>query len=190
MYSYSNRLRSFGHSNQTKTSKLHRNETALSSQRSFNSCPKRLPLKSSEIDDMLISEKIVGNSERAKNHIGKAMNVMFEKFRVSLTNEDEFEIKPCCDHNLGDTSSSPSTCSICLEEYEVGDETAYSRHGRCSHVFHKKCISKWLQSGKDSCPICRKALHETKSRKQTYHTTITRSESRHYISRSCSRSAF
>ena len=59
-------------------------------------------------------------------------------------------------------------CSICLEEYKIGDTIARSNTGSnrdkteednnnsnsCSHCFHKDCIVAWLQNH-DECPLCR-----------------------------------
>ncbi|CAH0559960.1 unnamed protein product [Brassicogethes aeneus] len=39
-------------------------------------------------------------------------------------------------------------CAICLEDFET-------RELSCGHVFHTKCISKWLQYN-NTCPFCRK----------------------------------
>ena len=47
-------------------------------------------------------------------------------------------------------------CPICLEEIEVGE---YQRQLSCSHVFHKKCIDKWIIADVNcSCPLCRMDL--------------------------------
>ena len=43
------------------------------------------------------------------------------------------------------------TCSICLEELEVGGEAAAIE---CSHKFHRECILPWLAT-KTTCPSCR-----------------------------------
>ena len=51
--------------------------------------------------------------------------------------------------------SKGENCSICCAEYQFGE---YKRElGDCKHVFHKKCIDKWLTLNQDnkSCPICR-----------------------------------
>ena len=46
------------------------------------------------------------------------------------------------------------TCSICLEELEVGREAAAIE---CSHKFHKECLLPWLAT-KATCPCCRVQL--------------------------------
>jgi len=46
-------------------------------------------------------------------------------------------------------------CNICCEDYIVGQ---YKRIlPSCNHVFHKKCVDKWLKT-KSNCPICRNEL--------------------------------
>ena len=46
-------------------------------------------------------------------------------------------------------------CNICCEDYIVGQ---YKRTlPACNHIFHKKCVDKWLKS-KSNCPICRNEL--------------------------------
>jgi hypothetical protein len=46
-------------------------------------------------------------------------------------------------------------CSICIMEYEVGDEVVWSTRRLCPHAFHSECILLWLSKGKKRCPICR-----------------------------------
>jgi hypothetical protein len=36
-----------------------------------------------------------------------------------------------------------TTCDICILEFEVGDEVAWSPNMKCSHSFHKDCILDW-----------------------------------------------
>lgn len=43
-------------------------------------------------------------------------------------------------------------CSIC---YEEADDSCPSVSLRCGHSFHPSCIVKWLQSGRNDCPLCR-----------------------------------
>jgi len=46
-----------------------------------------------------------------------------------------------------------NTCLICQEDFKIGE---YKRKlpNNCNHIYHKKCIDKWLKK-KNSCPICR-----------------------------------
>ena len=45
-------------------------------------------------------------------------------------------------------------CHICLQNYKIGE---YKRNLHyCNHVFHRKCIDKWLLYSKNmECPLCR-----------------------------------
>ncbi|KAK9995997.1 hypothetical protein SO802_020683 [Lithocarpus litseifolius] len=49
------------------------------------------------------------------------------------------------------SSNSIQECSICLEEFQTGFEVTRMP---CSHVYHGKCIAKWLQTS-HFCPLCR-----------------------------------
>jgi len=48
----------------------------------------------------------------------------------------------------------PTTCDICLMDYEVGEDVAWSRNDQCIHAFHKECITDWLLRN-PKCPLCR-----------------------------------
>jgi hypothetical protein len=53
-----------------------------------------------------------------------------------------------CDSIIGEE------CSICLEEFKGGQ---YKRElEECKHIFHKKCVDKWLAEEGMKCPLCRK----------------------------------
>ena len=47
-------------------------------------------------------------------------------------------------------SSEDASCTICLSEYEVGEEI---RRLPCMHHFHRKCVDEWLLINKN-CPLC------------------------------------
>ena len=59
------------------------------------------------------------------------------------------------------------TCSICLCEYENGDEL---RKLNCAHVFHAECISMHLQKTSGNCPICRQGIREAEDLHKTEST--------------------
>lgn len=46
---------------------------------------------------------------------------------------------------------SDNSCSVCLDDYEEGDELLQVT---CGHVFHRACIDHWLK-GHRVCPCCR-----------------------------------
>ena len=46
-------------------------------------------------------------------------------------------------------------CAICLDNYKVGDKISYLP---CFHLYHSKCIKKWLKCSK-MCPLCKKEVN-------------------------------
>ena len=44
-------------------------------------------------------------------------------------------------------------CSICLDDFEDGEQV---RELRCNHIFHVQCIDEWLRT-KDVCPLCNRS---------------------------------
>lgn len=51
-------------------------------------------------------------------------------------------------------TGSDSECCICLETYEAGETICCAKTTECDHVFHKDCVSSWLQKS-NRCPLCR-----------------------------------
>ncbi|KAI0350339.1 hypothetical protein OH77DRAFT_1489199 [Trametes cingulata] len=49
-------------------------------------------------------------------------------------------------------SSCVERCLICLDDYQQDDDV---RLMHCRHAFHKDCVDKWLQVGRNNCPACR-----------------------------------
>ncbi|KAK1437016.1 hypothetical protein QVD17_02801 [Tagetes erecta] len=54
-------------------------------------------------------------------------------------------------------TTSATDCPICLGEFREGEKMRILP--KCKHLFHVKCIDKWLLSH-SSCPICRQLLFE------------------------------
>ena len=63
-------------------------------------------------------------------------SINFEKLNKFIVKKSN---KPCDD------------CPICLDEFKCRQ---HCRRFNCSHVFHKKCIDKWLRKN-NQCPVCR-----------------------------------
>ncbi|GFH47492.1 hypothetical protein CTEN210_03967 [Chaetoceros tenuissimus] len=59
------------------------------------------------------------------------------------------------------SSSVQNMCAICCENYEGGDDIAYSRNQECHHFYHVECILEWLMRDDHNdfdCPLCRSAF--------------------------------
>jgi hypothetical protein len=52
-----------------------------------------------------------------------------------------------------DMFASSSCCSICIEEFELGEKLRVLP--RCNHLFHTECILPWLTKRQGCCPQCR-----------------------------------
>ena len=46
-------------------------------------------------------------------------------------------------------------CSCCLENINDHDNSVT----KCGHKFHTSCLNKWIQTGKNTCPLCRGILN-------------------------------
>lgn len=47
-------------------------------------------------------------------------------------------------------------CPVCIEA--VSGESSHALDG-CGHVFHSRCIIRWMREGNLTCPTCRLNLH-------------------------------
>jgi hypothetical protein len=49
------------------------------------------------------------------------------------------------------------SCSICLEDFQVGESVAKSSDSMCCHCYHEECIISWLAARQHAfCPYCRR----------------------------------
>lgn len=69
----------------------------------------------------------------------------------ATTDQDGFPRAP--PPNKAD-STPDECCGICLLDYEIGVEVAWSPNDNCVHAYHKECIVGWLRKN-DDCPLCR-----------------------------------
>jgi hypothetical protein len=72
----------------------------------------------------------------------------------SLDSPSIREDHPAEEQNAKSESTSVRLCTICLDDYKVGDEIGWSRNPHCHHVFHTHCVVEWLMTHTE-CPICR-----------------------------------
>jgi len=62
----------------------------------------------------------------------------------------------CGNHKKRTAEKIVCDCPICYEV--VRENTCFTTS--CSHQFHHKCINKWVNTGHDTCPMCRNELNE------------------------------
>jgi hypothetical protein len=55
------------------------------------------------------------------------------------------------------------SCAICLAEYTHGEAVMGSNN--CRHVFHAKCLMKWLGKSQE-CPCCRTGFGDVEQGQQ------------------------
>ncbi|XP_048447678.1 E3 ubiquitin-protein ligase SDIR1-like [Pyrus x bretschneideri] len=115
-----------------------------------------------------VVEKIVQESLDAETDSRPYSDDMFVQMAAFITVvvDDEFEGLETDDPKFVPASKSSieklkrarvevsATCSVCMEEMEVGSQAI---HMPCSHLYHKDCIVEWLDKSR-VCPLCRFAM--------------------------------
>ena len=91
-----------------------------------------------------------------------------EELSVASMDEDQLFIEvPVPGFQLASSSSvvaqmknrlAPNVCSICLCNYDVGNQVVWSSNQACEHVFHEQCILQWIMKQREGpmCPCCRR----------------------------------
>ena len=62
-------------------------------------------------------------------------------------------------------------CAICMEPYEIGTDVTIGTS--CTHMFHTRCIMKWMCAKHDFCPFCRVYLFDVKKFKDVAEEELT-----------------
>ncbi|KAG9086140.1 hypothetical protein FS749_003883, partial [Ceratobasidium sp. UAMH 11750] len=58
------------------------------------------------------------------------------------------------------TENCTERCLVCLDDY--ADEQDL-RIMSCKHMFHKDCVDRWMETGRNNCPACRTKGVDTSS---------------------------
>ena len=111
----------------------------------------------------IIHKKVIMSKEKMENS-----SSLMEKEEVKITSIDDHmnagikeDIKVSKIPSDIETNSMISLentdliCTICCEEYVIGEDIAWSKNDECCHCFHTDCIVAWLMHDNDECPICR-----------------------------------
>jgi Ring finger domain len=75
--------------------------------------------------------------------------------KTESTEDIDAQPSPTSTLSNSDDSQQLEPCSICLTEYNDGDEICWSHNDKCNHFFHKACIQTWLLTHEE-CPCCRR----------------------------------
>ncbi|ESQ54042.1 hypothetical protein EUTSA_v10025002mg [Eutrema salsugineum] len=113
----------------------------------------RLDIDNMSYEELLALEERIGTVSTAltEEAISKCLKTSIYQKKPSSYGSIT---KSPCDHK------EDAKCTICQEEYTVGDEIGRLH---CEHTYHLKCVQEWLRM-KSWCPIC-KATAETSSSK-------------------------
>ncbi|XP_010438036.1 PREDICTED: uncharacterized protein LOC104721693 isoform X2 [Camelina sativa] len=110
-----------------------------------------------DIDNMSY-EELLALEER----IGTVSTALTEEAISKCLKTSIYQMKTSSYGSITKSSSDykeDAKCSICQEEYTIGDEVGRLH---CEHTYHVKCVQEWLRM-KSWCPIC-KATAETSSK--------------------------
>ncbi|KAF8110849.1 hypothetical protein N665_0078s0043 [Sinapis alba] len=112
----------------------------------------RLDIDNMSYEELLALEERIGTVSTAltEEAISKSLKTSVYQKKPSSYG---FITNSPCDHK------EDAKCSICQEEYTIGDEVGRLH---CEHTYHLKCVQEWLRM-KSWCPIC-KTTAETSSK--------------------------
>lgn len=79
------------------------------------------------------------------------ISVKIEEYR----SDDGGSIKKCLTQTQFKDCKNQSDCWICLESFKVED--VILAVNTCKHIFHEKCIEKWIMM-REICPVCRSEI--------------------------------
>lgn len=85
---------------------------------------------------------------------GLVNSTMVERgsFGSTSMSQDDLEKLPCFDFKEREKGTSPVDCTVCLENFKVGERCRLLP--LCKHSFHAECVDSWLLRT-PVCPICR-----------------------------------
>jgi len=104
--------------------------------------------------DKVVQERHLSSSEGS--HSSKASQ--FSSSRVADPQSTSNDDNSNNDSNSKSNSKSiddEKCCSICLGDYQIGEEIGWASNPECTHGFHKECIVNWLMRNRN-CPVCRR----------------------------------
>jgi hypothetical protein len=81
------------------------------------------------------------------------LSVLIKILYMMSDNHENYQAIQQLPTRIGLQVDTMETCSICLENYSIGDEMKILP---CNHYFHTRCIDGWFHIGRGiNCPMCR-----------------------------------
>ncbi|KAK1386132.1 E3 ubiquitin-protein ligase MBR1 [Heracleum sosnowskyi] len=105
----------------------------------------RLDIENMSYEELLALEEKMGNVSTALSEDALLKSVTVSTYQGISTEEEEA---------ASSIKAEDTKCSICQEEYMIGDEVG--KIG-CEHGYHMGCLKQWLQL-KNWCPICKASV--------------------------------
>jgi hypothetical protein len=116
------------------------------------------------IEEIIENIRNLTNITNIINNENNLNNIIFDIEITHLNNINQEAFKTCKEINQkickaikikSNDDLLKTSCLICMEDYK---ENEYKRIiPNCNHVYHKKCIDKWLKKTA-TCPVCRTKL--------------------------------
>ncbi|GMI94779.1 hypothetical protein like AT5G24870 [Hibiscus trionum] len=119
----------------------------------------RLDIDNMSYEELLALEERMGNVSTALSE--EAVSKCLKKSVYEATSLEDANVS--CEVEKDD-----ARCSICQEEYVVGDEVGRLQ---CEHRYHVGCIQQWLRV-KNWCPICKASAEALQSSCSSPHSGV------------------
>lgn len=98
--------------------------------------------------DIVIRSGSADGNEQGDETTAPRAPIASESFREDIDHPEYDNLVTSC-----------TTCSICIEEFEVGERLRLLP--RCKHAFHTECIMPWLTERQGCCPLCKAKVLES-----------------------------
>ena len=112
-----------------------------------------------------VAEEAIASVSVAIESVASASST-FEKFNIDVVVVDttlpsessESSASSASSHVCQEKDTSCSICLVCLDaEQEEEKEIVEIVRTNCGHVFHSKCLAKWVPHN-TTCPMCRQSI--------------------------------
>lgn len=105
------------------------------------------PVHAQQEPDIVINGNIVNDEETGQSP---------QEELTGTTNDDSSESSPVPIPPPEGLTTSCTTCSICIDDFEDGERIRVLP--KCRHGFHTECLMPWLTERQGCCPLCKRSV--------------------------------